>query len=92
MEIKEREKAVKYAAIILDRLSGLFDEESEDFSINTKDFKNEASMAAFFHALGNLVPQYFLRKLSDPKTDLLDANHTLNSLLFRFGKVKEEAE
>ena len=88
MEKKQKEKHLKYAAILSGKISEIFDEESE-WHIDKEELKDENNLTDFIHALANIMPTHVFNTFTGDEKNHLEFNHIANQLVFQYLKKSE---
>ena len=82
----ENDKLYIYGAIITQKISELFDEDSDsELRIDFKDLEDSENLGKFFHALSTLMPNYYFNKFTGEDKSVLEFNHIANGLCFEHG-------
>ena len=80
-------KENEYAEKLISHLTKIFDEESDNY-IDLDELEKDDNGTDFMHALANILPTYFYRKITSEKLSVLQFNHIANQLIFQYTKRK----
>lgn len=88
--MEEMEQEIQYATKVNMALATLFDEESGHYIDMNELAEDGKKLKAFIHAFANMSPCMLFNKITGQDQDLLQFNHTANSICFEFAKKEEE--
>ena len=89
------EKWIQYAAKISTVINSIFDEDSDNYSIDFEELHEDNNITIFMHALANAFPTHFYNQITGDNLNMLEFNHLANSLCFQYmnkPNKKEETE
>jgi hypothetical protein len=90
MEDEKQRKSTEYAQKILHVLSEINNEDSEHY-MDLDELTEDDNLTHFMHALANVAPAFFYKKLTGNEIDMLEFNHLSNRLVFQYStRVKND--
>jgi hypothetical protein len=89
MKKNNMNKSEKYAVLIQEQISAMFQDDSENY-INPDELLEGNNATDFLHALANIVPCSVYNRLTGEENNLLEFNHIANRLVFQNIKIKDE--
>jgi len=88
--MKEKEKWLRYASILSQKVGELFDDDSySDLKIDKDELLDDDNLTQFFHALANAMPANVYNKFTGDDKNYLQFNHLANQLVFQYSKKKD---
>lgn len=84
----QSEKHLHYAAMLIEKVVEIFDEESE-YHIDQEELLEGDNLIHFFHALANIMPNHLFNKFTGNNKDNLEFNHIANQLVFQYSKKQD---